>query len=30
VRLYVTLNPSMNKPRGDQSTPDYRTWAVGC
>jgi hypothetical protein len=30
VRLYVTLNPSMNKPRGDQSTPDHRTWAAGC
>lgn len=30
VRFYVTVNPSMNKPRGDQATPDHRSWATGC
>jgi hypothetical protein len=30
VRFYLYYNPSINKPRGDQSTPDHRTWADGC
>lgn len=30
VRSYVAHNPSMNKPRGDQQTPDHRHWDAGC
>ncbi len=30
VLFYTVNNPSMNKPRGDQQTPDHRSWTFGC
>jgi hypothetical protein len=30
VQQLVVYNPSMNKPRAEQVTPDHRHWDAGC
>lgn len=30
VRQLITYNPSINKPRGDQQSPDHRHWDQNC